>query len=164
MEGSKNRHFPAHIPSLPQCLPGSHMIYLILLILSKDQLLGLFIYALIFVVFLFLFPHVCEFRRETGLILRCNRKVGNPFQTKQRSRPSCRDQAAKPMNTGVGCHFLPQGRFPAQEWNPSPLESPASAGGFFTTEEPGRPILIDHLARTVNEMAETASKEWMAFV
>ena len=66
---------------------------------------------------------------------------------------------AKPMNTGVGCHFLPQGRFPAQEWNLSPLESPASAGGFFTTEEPGRPILIEHLARTVNEMAETARKE-----
>ena len=26
--------------------------------------------------------------RETGLILRCDRKVGNPFQTKQGSRPS----------------------------------------------------------------------------
>ena len=24
-----------------------------------------------------------EYRRETGLILRCDRKVGNPFQTKQ---------------------------------------------------------------------------------
>ena len=33
-----------------------------------------------------------ECRRETGLILRCDRKVGNPFQTKQGSRPSCRDQ------------------------------------------------------------------------
>ena len=32
-----------------------------------------------------------EFRRETGLILRCDRKVGNPFQIKQGSRPSCRD-------------------------------------------------------------------------
>src|SRR5574338_90910 len=29
-----------------------------------------------------------EYRRETGLILRCDRKVGNPFQTKQGSRPS----------------------------------------------------------------------------
>ena len=29
-----------------------------------------------------------ECRRETGLILRCDRKVGNPFQTKQGSRPS----------------------------------------------------------------------------
>ena len=33
-----------------------------------------------------------ECRREPGLILRCDRKVGNPFQTKQGSRPSCRDQ------------------------------------------------------------------------
>src|SRR5574341_808991 len=31
-----------------------------------------------------------ECLRETGLILRCDRKVGNPFQTKQGSRPSCR--------------------------------------------------------------------------
>src|SRR5574337_1099801 len=30
-----------------------------------------------------------ECLRETGLILRCDRKVGNPFQTKQGSRPSC---------------------------------------------------------------------------
>src|SRR5574340_184595 len=28
-----------------------------------------------------------ECRREPGLILRCDRKVGNPFQTKQGSRP-----------------------------------------------------------------------------
>ena len=33
-----------------------------------------------------------ECRRETGLILRCDRKFGNPFQTKQGSPPSCRDQ------------------------------------------------------------------------
>ena len=36
-----------------------------------------------------------ECRRETGLILRCDRKVGNPFQTKQGSRPSCRDQEGR---------------------------------------------------------------------
>ena len=36
-----------------------------------------------------------EFRRENGLILRCDRKVGNPFQTKQGSRPSCRDQEGR---------------------------------------------------------------------
>ena len=49
-----------------------------------------------------------ECRRETGLILRCDRKVGNPFQTKQGSRPSCRDQegrrgseAVVPENLGV---------------------------------------------------------------
>ena len=35
-------------------------------------------------------------------------------------------------NTGRGCHFLLQGIFPTQE-EPSSLESPALAGGFFTT-------------------------------
>ena len=46
--------------------------------------------------------------RETGLILRCDRKVGNPFQTKQGSRPSCGDQEGRrgseevvPENLGV---------------------------------------------------------------
>ena len=45
---------------------------------------------------------------ETGLILRCDRKVKNPFQTKQGSRPSCRDQEGRrgseevvPENLGV---------------------------------------------------------------
>jgi hypothetical protein len=33
-----------------------------------------------------------EFPRETGLILRCDGKVGNTFQTKQGNEPSCRDQ------------------------------------------------------------------------
>ena len=33
-----------------------------------------------------------EFLRETGLILRCDGKVGCPFQTKQGNRPSCRDK------------------------------------------------------------------------
>src|SRR5574339_671450 len=49
-----------------------------------------------------------ECRRETGLIRRCDRKVGNPFQTKQGSRPSCRDQEGRrgseevvPENLGV---------------------------------------------------------------
>ena len=36
-----------------------------------------------------------ECRRETSLILRCDRKVGNPFQTKQGSRPSCPDQEGR---------------------------------------------------------------------
>ena len=36
-----------------------------------------------------------EFRRETGLILRCDQKVRNPFQTKQGNRPSCRDEEGK---------------------------------------------------------------------
>ena len=49
-----------------------------------------------------------KFLRENGLILRCDRKVGNPFQTKQGSRPSCRDQEGRrgseevvPENLGV---------------------------------------------------------------
>ena len=49
-----------------------------------------------------------ECRRETGPILRCDRKFGNPFQTKQGSRPSCPDQEGRrgseevvPENFGV---------------------------------------------------------------
>ena len=33
-----------------------------------------------------------ELPRETGLILRCAGKAGNPFQTTQGNRLSCRDQ------------------------------------------------------------------------
>ena len=33
-----------------------------------------------------------ELPYETGLILRCARKVGNPLQTEKGSRPSCRNQ------------------------------------------------------------------------
>ena len=36
-------------------------------------------------------------------------------------------------NTGVGCNALLQGIFPTQESNPSLLQCPALAGGFFTT-------------------------------
>ena len=36
-----------------------------------------------------------EFPRETSLILRCARKAGNPFQTKQGNRVSCRDQEGR---------------------------------------------------------------------
>src|SRR5574340_1401171 len=36
-----------------------------------------------------------ECLRETGLILRCDRKVGNPLKTKQGSRPSCPDQEGR---------------------------------------------------------------------
>ena len=49
-----------------------------------------------------------ECRRETSLIPRCDRKVGNLFQRKQGSRPSCRDQEGRrgseevvPENLGV---------------------------------------------------------------
>ena len=36
-----------------------------------------------------------EFPPETGLILRCAGKVGNPFQTTQGNRLSCRDQEGR---------------------------------------------------------------------
>ena len=36
-----------------------------------------------------------EFLRETGLILRGDGKVGNPFQTNKGNRPSCRDQEGR---------------------------------------------------------------------
>ena len=36
-----------------------------------------------------------EFPHETGLILRCAGKIGNPFQTKQGNRLSCRDQEGR---------------------------------------------------------------------
>ena len=36
-----------------------------------------------------------EFPHETCLILRCTGKVGNPLQTKQGNRPSCRDQEGR---------------------------------------------------------------------
>src|SRR5574337_601987 len=59
-----------------------------------------------------------ECLRETGLNPRCDRKVGNPFQTKQGSRPSCRDQEGRrgseevvPENLGVP----PQGDRDARE-------------------------------------------------
>ena len=49
-----------------------------------------------------------ECSRETGLILRCDLKVGNPFQTKKGSRPSCTDREGRrgsqevvPENLGV---------------------------------------------------------------
>ena len=39
-------------------------------------------------------------------------------------------------NTGVGCHFLLEGIFPDSGIEPT---SPALAGGYFTTEPPGKP-------------------------
>ena len=38
----------------------------------------------------------------------------------------------------MGCHFLLQGIFLTQGSNPSLLTSPALAGGFCTTEPPGK--------------------------
>ena len=36
-----------------------------------------------------------EYPRETGLILKCAAKVGNPYQKKQRNQPSCLDQEGR---------------------------------------------------------------------
>ena len=36
-----------------------------------------------------------EFPPETGVILRCTRKAGNPFQRKQGNQLSCRDQEGR---------------------------------------------------------------------
>ena len=50
-------------------------------------------------------PHTrprLECLRETGPILRCDRKVGNPFQTKQGSRPSCPDQVKRSVRKKMG--------------------------------------------------------------
>ena len=43
-------------------------------------------------------------------------------------------------NTGVGCHFLFQGDLPNPGIESFSPESLAMAGGFFTTEPPGKPI------------------------
>ena len=40
-------------------------------------------------------------------------------------------------NTGMGCHFLLHGLFPTPGTEPTSL---ALAGGFFTTEPPGKPL------------------------
>ena len=42
-----------------------------------------------------------EFPHETGLILRCAGKVGNPFETKQWNRPSYRDQERRKASDEV---------------------------------------------------------------
>ena len=42
-----------------------------------------------------------EFPCETSLIVRCDGKVGNPFQTKQANGPSCRDQVASRSSNEV---------------------------------------------------------------
>ena len=45
-------------------------------------------------------------------------------------------------NTGVGCHFLPQGNLP---YSGIESESHALAGRFFITEPPGKlPLIVMH--------------------
>ena len=69
-----------------------------------------------------------EFPRETGLILRCAGKAGNPFQTTQGNGLSCRDQ---------------EGRRGSEEAVPdprcSPRGNPACRGTFESCQGPFRP-------------------------
>ena len=52
-----------------------------------------------------------EFPRETGLIMRCAGKVGNPLQTKQGNRPTARDQKGRRGSDDVvpGTSVVPSG-------------------------------------------------------
>ena len=65
-----------------------------------------------------------EFPRETGLILRCPGKAGNPFQTMQGNRISCRD---------------PEGRRGSEEAGPGrsvfPSGDPGVSGDFWGSQE-----------------------------
>ena len=49
-------------------------------------------------------------------------------------------------STGVGCHFLLQGIFLTQGLSPHLL---TLAGRFFSTESPGKPIIIGDMSQTV---------------
>ena len=53
-----------------------------------------------------------EFPRQTGVILRCAGKAGNPFQTKQGNRLSCRDQEGRRSSNEV---VLGTSVFPSSE-------------------------------------------------
>ena len=59
-----------------------------------------------------------ELPRETVLILRCARKVGNPLQTEQGSRPSCRDQERRKVSDEVvpGTSMFPSSET-GMSWN-----------------------------------------------
>ena len=56
-----------------------------------------------------------EFPPETGLILRCTRKAGNPFQRKQGNRLCCHDQ---------------EGRRGSDKVVPGPSREPSVSGNF----------------------------------
>ena len=75
--------------------------------------------------------------RDMGWIPRSGRSPGgghgNPLQYFGPENPLDRGPCNfSGKNTGVACHFLLQGIFRTKEMNPG-LESPALAGGFFTS-------------------------------
>ena len=72
-----------------------------------------------------------EFPRETGLILRCAGKAGNPFQTTQGNRLSCRDQ---------------EGRRGSEEAVPGPSVFPSVEPGVSRTFGGRRKALRDRFA------------------
>ena len=53
-------------------------------------------------------------------------------------------------NTGVGCHALLQGIFLSQGSNLH--ASPATAGGFYSTEPPGKSLLCENTAKSQTSM------------
>ena len=72
-----------------------------------------------------------EFLRETGLMLRCAGKAGNPFQTMRGNRLSCRDQEGRRGAGGEGDnkarrhhrlngHKFEERRFPRMVWKGFP--------------------------------------------
>ena len=65
-----------------------------------------------------------EFPRETGLILRCPGKAGNPFQTTQGNRLSCHDQEGRRGSDEV---VLGPSVFPSRE--------PGMSGNFWGSHE-----------------------------
>ena len=65
-----------------------------------------------------------EFPRETGLILRCAGKAGNPFQTTQGNRLSCHDQEGR---RGSDEAVPGQSVFPSRE--------PGVSGNFWGSQE-----------------------------
>ena len=71
-----------------------------------------------------------EFPRETGLILRCDGTVRNPFQTKQGNRPSCQDQEGRRGSDEVvpGTSVFPSGETSmlGNFWGPSMVPSTVS--------------------------------------
>ena len=64
-----------------------------------------------------------KYPHETGLILRCTGKGGNPFKTKQGNQPSCHDQEGKRLP--ICSHVLLHACHPAEPMLPDPASQSA---------------------------------------
>ena len=109
---------------------------------------------------------------ETGLILRCAGNVGNPFQTKQGNRPSCREQEGRRCSDEVvreprqgkagggarvtasvapdpaesrGAPPTPQDPSPLRGTLGSSLRSPAEGEGTIRSDQISRSVVSDSL-------------------